>query len=224
MPQPSEMESPLSPFIEAAKAKGASDESLARLLEQRGWPEREVYRALGAFYERVTGQPIPVRGAGAGERAKDAFLYLLSFSTLGVWAFALGALIFAYLTKWFPDPVAARGALDFTRVVSNSLASLIVAFPIYLVVMRLIVREVQTHSEKRDSGIRKWLTYLALLIAAGVVIGDLITFLDFFFRGELTIRFVLKVATVLAIAGGIFWYYLSGLRTDTRSASDAGEA
>jgi Domain of unknown function (DUF5671) len=60
--------------------------------------------------------------------------------------------------------------------------------------------------------VRKWLTYIALLIAAGVVIGDLITFLSYFLKSELTARFVLKVATVLVIAGAVFWYYLGSLK------------
>jgi uncharacterized protein (UPF0333 family) len=42
--------------------------------------------------------------------------------------------------------------------------------------------------------------------------GDLITFLAFFLRGDLTVRFVLKVLTVLVIAGGIFLYYLASLK------------
>ena len=44
------------------------------------------------------------------------------------------------------------------------------------------------------------------------MVGDLIAFLTYFLRGELTARFVAKVATVLLIAGGVFWYYLSSLR------------
>ena len=79
-----------------------------------------------------------------------------------------------------------------------------VAFPVYLLTQRLIAREI--------APIRKWLTYIALLIAAGIVIGDLIAFVSYFLSGELTMRFVLKVATVLLIAGGVFWYYLGSLR------------
>jgi hypothetical protein len=31
-------------------------------------------------------------------------------------------------------------------------------------------------------------------------------------QGELTARFVLKVLTVIVIAGSVFWYYLGSLR------------
>ena len=62
--------------------------------------------------------------------------------------------------------------------------------------------------EKLESGVRRWLTYIALLLASATVIGDLVTFLSYFLRGDLTTRFVLKVVTVFVIAGGVFWYYL----------------
>jgi Domain of unknown function (DUF5671) len=78
--------------------------------------------------------------------------------------------------------------------------------------MRYIVRQLENHPEKAESAVRKWLTYIALLIAAGVVVTDLITFLTYFLRGELTGRFIAKVAVVFAIAGGIFWYYMGSLQ------------
>ncbi len=88
----------------------------------------------------------------------------------------------------------------------------IVGFPLYLLTMRFIVRELGARPEKHDSGVRKWLTYIALFIAATVVAADLITFLTYFLRGELTVRFVLKVLTAGVLAGGVFWYYFGFLR------------
>jgi len=214
-------ESKLEAFLAAAKEKGASDDVLARLLQERGWPEKEILKAFGGYYERLTGQAIPARTGGLGEAAKEAFLYLLSFSTLGVWATALGGLVFRYLDRWFPDPVAAERFADPIHEISTSLASVIVAYPVYLLVMRLIMRDLAEYPEKHESGIRRWLTYIALFIAAGIVIGDLIAFLAFFLRGELTARFALKMITVLVIAGGVFWYYL-GWMGEAREACDGG--
>jgi len=96
----------------------------------------------------------------------------------------------------------------------------IVTFPIYLLVMRVILSETRRAPEKLDSGVRKWLTYLALLIAAGVMIGDVITFLTYFLKGELTARFLSKVAVTLAISGGVFWYYFGSLREAARGKAD----
>ena len=198
-------------FIEASKAKGAADDFLVNLLREQGWAAKDIYAALGRYYQSLTGLPVPVRAGGAGEAARDAFLYLLALSTLATWTIALGSLMFTYIDRWFPDPLV-RQPIAASFEVSSEMACIIVGFPIFLLVMRFILREVETRPEKLESGIRKWLTYIALLIAAGTVIGDLITFLTFFLQGELTTRFVLKVLTVVAIAGSIFWYYLGSLK------------
>ncbi len=206
----------LNTFIEAAKSKGISDDFLAGLLREHGWPGKDVYAAFGRYYENLTGLPVPVRAGGPGEAARDAFLYLLAFSTLSTWTTALGSLMFTFIDRWFPDPLAAR-VMASRYSISSEMACIIVAFPIFLLVMRFILHEVETRPEKHESGVRRWLTYIALLIAAAIVIGDLITFLTYFLQGDLTMRFVLKVLTVLVIAGTVFWYYLGSLR---RGAAD----
>ena len=53
------------------------------------------------------------------------------------------------------------------RSVTWQMATLVVAFPIFLLVMRAIVRENAAHPEQLQSGVRKWLTYIALLGTLG---------------------------------------------------------
>jgi hypothetical protein len=208
--QPEDM-TRLQEFVNTSKGKGAADEFLAALLTRRGWPAGDVYAALGQYWESATGLAIPER-AGAAESARDAFLYLLSFSTLATWTGALGSMLFQYINYWLPDAVSRGNAYDLRSAVTFQMACIAVAFPIYLVVMRLILREAAHHPEKLESGVRKWLTYIALLGTAGAMICDLIWFLDYFLTGELTLRFVLKAATVMAISGSVFGYYIGSLR------------
>lgn len=87
--------------------------------------------------------------------------------------------------------------------------------------MKVILSETRQAPEKLESGVRKWLTYIARLIAAGVMIGDLVTFLTSYLRGEVTARFVAKVAVTLAISGGVFWYYLGPLHDARKVAGNA---
>lgn len=133
----------LDEFVEASKAKGASDEFLAAFPTRRGWPVDDVYAALGRYWERATGLSVPDR-SGAGESSRDAFFYLLSFSTLATWATALGSMLFQCIDHWFPDTVSGP-PLDLRQSVTWQMASVAVAFPIYLLVMRIIVREVHEH-------------------------------------------------------------------------------
>ncbi|HTM49152.1 MAG TPA: DUF5671 domain-containing protein [Bryobacteraceae bacterium] len=198
-------------FVEASKSKGASDEFLAALLTRRGWGAGDIYGALGEHWERATGLAVPER-AGAGESARDAFFYLLSFSTLATWTTAVGSMLFEFINHWFPDAVSRSYVYDLRRAVTWQMACVVVAFPIYLLVMRTILREAAGQPEKLESGVRKWLTYLALLGTAGAMICDLIWFLDYFLTGELTARFMLKAATVMLIAGGVFAYYIGWLK------------
>ncbi len=199
-------------FIESARAKNASDDSIAKVLKEEGWSDKAITQAFGAVYERLTGKKIPNRKGAKGESAKDAFLYLLSFGTLGAWTFALGSMFFTFIDRTFPDPIVNPYYYSDAYSVATQTATIIVTFPIYLLVMWFISKDLATHPEKYESGIRRWLTYLALLIAAAVSIGDLVTFLAYFLRGQLTAPFVLKVVTVLIIAGGVLGYYFTWIK------------
>jgi uncharacterized protein DUF5671 len=201
----------LQEFISAARNQGASDDVLVGLLRGRGWREDDVYQALADHYEDRSGLHVPVYKRSGS--AKDAFFYLLSFSALSVWTIGLGSVMFTLIDAWIKDPLSRNyGYMNTTYEMASSLASVIVAFPIYLFVMRYIIQGVERHPEKLESPVRKWLTYIALLIAAGVVMGDLIAFLTHWLQGELTARFMAKDAVVLALAGGVFWYYMGALQ------------
>ncbi len=200
------------------KSHGASDEFVVALLRQNGWSERRIFQAFSAWYESRTGKAVP-NGGGRIEAAKDAFLYLLAFITLGIWAIQLGALFFVVIDRSFPNPVIDYPNTFVIRGIADHLASVIVAFPLFLLVTRGIVRSVQRQPEHLESSVRKWLTYLALVITASTMIGDVVTFLAYFLRGDLDTRFILKVVTVLAIAGGVFAYYLDSLRRDNVSSA-----
>jgi Domain of unknown function (DUF5671) len=203
----------ISEFVERARGSGTSEQSIVGILTARGWPEKEVYEALAAQYERLTGIEIPRRGS-AGTAAKDAFFYLLVFSTLATWTCGLGWLAFTLIDHWFEDLLFPNGYYPQMESysIASALATILVAFPVYLLVSRAIVSEERKHPEKLDSPVRKWLTYMALVVAAAVFMGDLIAALTTLLRGEITSRFLAKAFVVLVISGGVFFYYFAGVR------------
>jgi hypothetical protein len=216
--------SELTRFIEAAKEQALPDSTIVGVLKAGGWAENDIYGALRDYCERATGLSVPVRRGLAGG-SRDAFLYLLSYGTLAAWTVALGSILFDAIERMWPDPVMAHRSWEADRRgLSAAVATLIVSFPIYLLTARAIVRYLQADPESAESPIRKWLTYVALLMAASIVIGDLITFVAYFLSGEVTVRFALKVAVVLVLAGGVFWYYVSWLRGIVRHAWFAAAA
>ena len=99
-----------------------------------------------------------------------------------------------------------------------SIASLLIAFPVFAFVAHRLGGEVARNPARRLSRVRRWLTYLTLFIAASVLIGDLITLVYNLLGGELSLRFLLKVLVAGVIAGAVFGYYLSDLRREERDA------
>ncbi len=201
-------------YVTALKQNGAGDQAIIAILRNSGWPEKEAVAALSSYYETVTGLTVPARPRSTGG-PKEAFLHLLSFLTLAVWCIAAGSLWFTLIDFWFPDPVARVFGNPLTGM-AHDLASVLVAFPVYILLMRAVWRELLNQPAQADSALRRWLTYLALLIAAGTLIGDLVVFVEHMLRGEITARFAAKVIVVLVLAGAVFWFYL-------RSVQPAGE-
>lgn len=80
------------------------------------------------------------------------------------------------------------------------MATIIIAFPIFLLLSANIGSELRRQLIKRQSAVRRWLTYLTLFIAAVVLIADLITLVDHSLAGEITRRFVMKVLVAGTIA------------------------
>ncbi len=196
-------------FVRAAKEHGVNDEFIVSLLGDRGWSERRVYAALSSYYADTLGMPVPAR-PGQVENARDAFYYLLNFITLGFWTVALGQVFYILIAHAFPDaaqpvPYYAQSLRD---QISWQIAVVVIAFPVFVFVHTLICRELSARSDLYDSGVRRWLTYLALVIAAITVLGDGFWFISALLRGELTVRFVLDSIVLLVLGGGVFVYYL----------------
>lgn len=135
---------------------------------------------------------------------------LVSFIALYTTAFSFGALAFQFIERAFSDPLQ-YGFAGFGAG-RNAIAGLIVAFPLFLFLMRLIWKETKGNAKNLESGVRKWFTYITLVAAAGIMLGDLIAVVSSALGGELAVRFMLKAFTIFAIAFAIFWYYLHDLK------------
>lgn len=200
-------------FVRDALARGLSRPQIEDALLKAGWEPDQVKSALTAFAEIEF--PIPVPRPKPYLSAREAFMYLVVFTTLYISAFNLGTLIFQFINRAYPDPSGPAGFTEYTReAIRWSVASLIIAFPIFAYMSRLLSRAIRRDPSKRTSKVRKWLTYITLFVAASIIIGDLTTLVYNFLGGELRPRFLLKVLTVGVISGSIFGYYLWDLRQE----------
>jgi hypothetical protein len=199
----------LTSFVREALARNLPRERIEAALLSAGWPRERVARALGAF--AAVDFPLPVPKPQPYLSAREAFLYLLLFTTLFLSAFHLGSALFELIERAFPDPA---GPTFSARSLRWSLAYVIVAFPVYALLTVRQERELRRDPIKRASRIRKWLTYLTLFVAAGFVIGDLVAVVGHVLEGELTVRFLAKVLVVGVLSGTAFAYYLRDLREE----------
>jgi len=202
------MQNELYLFVKESLEKGQNRAAIEQALLQAGWQDEEVKNALAAFADVQF--PVPVPRPKPYLQAREAFLYLISFIALYITAFSFGALLFAFIDKFFPDPIAFQNSLS--RGLTTAIASIIIAFPLYLFMMWRLTQAEVKDPERRESKVAKWLTYITLAVAAAIIIGDLIAIVSSLLSGEFTVRFILKAFTILTITGSIFGYYLWSLR------------
>lgn len=204
----------LATFIEHAIHAGSNKEQVEQALTAAGWPKEQIADGLRSFADVDFVVPVPTPKPQL--LARDAFLYLVMFATLYVSGFHLGALLFQFIDLAFADRLGPDESATLS-LMRMSTAALIVAYPIFISVSYYSNRGLLSDPIRRTSPVRRWLTYLTLFIAAGVITGDFITLVYTLLSGGLSIPFLLKTLVVGLISSAIFGYYLWGIRDDDRA-------
>lgn len=197
----------LAAFVKEALANGASRAEAARVLIEAGWPQGQVEDALGAYADIPFVAPVPKPRPYLS--AREAFLYFVLFILLGVVAINTGAAWFQMIDIIVRDPSERAFAGFAENAVRSAVSALVVAAPLFFILTAYLGRARRRSPAMQDSRLRKWLTYLTLVVAASVLIGDLVSVVYRFLGGELSLRFGLKVLAVGVIAGAVFLYYVA---------------
>jgi hypothetical protein len=112
--------------------------------------------------------------------------------------------------------------MDYWRTTADRLrvpmSILIVSFPVFIWTVWFIKKLIKQTPELKDFRVRRWLMYFTIFAAAVIIIVTLIVVLNNFFNGEITIRFLLKILSVLIIAASVLWYYLIEVKEDNKKA------
>lgn len=145
---------------------------------------------------------------------RDVFAHLLAIGMLYVSVVAFLSLIFQYINIWLPDQLSYSSFNSISGIVRMSTAALIVVWPVYFYLMRMLRLDESAHPEKHDIRIRRWLFNFTLFVSAITIIVALIIVIGSFLNGELTTRFFLKSATVLIVAAVVFGYYRWDLKRE----------
>lgn len=148
-------------------------------------------------------------------RAIDVFVYLGIFISLVVSVTNIIQILFTAIERKFTDVLEVGRYVDiYGSDMRMAIASLIVAFPIYLALSMYVSRDIRKFLYKQDLLIRRMFIYVTLFVTAVTLLGSLVATIYYYLGGELTIRFGLKALTVFIIAGAVGGYYLYALRRD----------
>ena len=158
--------------------------------------------------------------------AFDAFIHLVAYVAL-VWsAVSVGGIIFQFINRFVPalEPGAYVYATDAvsTGALRFHIATLLLTGPLLLCMTAYLHRLFKQGALVTDSGVRRWLTYLLLFAAAVNIVGSVIALVYQFLGGNYTVNFLLKAATILVIAGGIFGFYFWELKRGTYQTRHPG--
>lgn len=175
-----------------------------------GWPSDQITRALGAYADHDL-LPIPVPRPVVSVKPREAFLYALMFLALFVCAYYLGVLLFGVLDLMYPVPYGRPVASIHTRM-RWAVSLLVVAAPLFVWIGMIVRRAVVADPSARASRLRQQLTYVTLFVASCVLVASLAVLVYTVLDAGVTVRFLLKLATVVAIAGVAFGWYFTDLR------------
>lgn len=139
---------------------------------------------------------------------KDFFLWLGALIALYGSITSFITLLFEYVNYAYPDPLAYYGD-PYGGGVRTAMAMLIVLVPATIILFRLIRGSIDKEPGKANIWVRRWALVLTLFLAGAAVVIDLITIINTFLGGEISIRFFLKAAVVLLVAAGVFMHFLA---------------
>lgn len=144
---------------------------------------------------------------------KDFFLWAGAMIALYSSVFAFIALLFQYINYAFPDVLSYEFMGDpYSGGIRFAMATLIVMVPVAVAIFRFLRKDIAADHAKSELWIRRWALVLTIFIAGLAVVGDLITLINYFLGGDVTTRFVLKVAVLLLVAGAVFLHFLADFR------------
>jgi len=210
-------------IVRAVKA-GSSETQIKRNLEVVGWGAEQIHDAYkqalvnigipspdGTLTPREVEHNIISVTKNKKSSAGEVLINLLSFILLAVVATSTGTLFYQVINKFFPDALSVASSYYSSSFSTSSIhyatAILVVAFPVYYMVMYSWFKSFRNNEKKTETNLSKFLTYVVLFVTALTILGDLIATVYTFLQGELSIRFFLKTMVIFIIAGLIFGFY-----------------
>ncbi len=172
-------------------------------------------------------QPFPVTIERPKLSNQEFFLWFGIIITLYSTVSAFLNMIFRVLNKALPDALDGISYYSSYNSSSNGLTSLstplsiiIISFPIFILLTYYTNKQLKKNPERASLRFRKFVIYLTIFLACIMVVTDLIVLLQYFLRGEITTRFIVKVLCILLVSGVVGGYYVTDLRRNVAEKSN----
>jgi hypothetical protein len=126
-------------FARESLLRGFGKEEIRKAMLEVGWTEDQARNALDACADMAFAVPIPKPRPQLP--ARDAFFYLVLFTTLYISSYNLGSLLFDFIDRALPDATIRTYRAVGWDSMRWSATSLIVAFPIFLMLSYYIGKD-----------------------------------------------------------------------------------
>lgn len=208
-------EQDLHDFVREAVAAGADRGEIATTLTEAGWSPAQIREEMDRFTgSTLSGVAVP--RPRPSSKARDFFVYGALFTSLFVTAINVGGILFGLI-----DVLLGIVDSSIAQAIRSPLSIAIVSTPVFLLLDRLVHRDMIEDPNRRMSDIRRGLTYATLFVSGLVILGVVSGLIYSVLGGELTASFGLKSLVVGGIAGIGFTHYLRDMQVE-RSVPPTG--
>ena len=148
---------------------------------------------------------------------RDLFWHFLGMFTLYISAISLTTVFYQIINLTIPDPLVIQENMGYLfdqarDLLRTAVSFLIVMFPVCVLSFRTVTRAYAADPLKAQLRIRKSIIYFTLFVVSFIIMFTVVFLINSFLKGELTLRFFLKLLSIFFVAGSIFWYYRCDLR------------
>ncbi len=144
---------------------------------------------------------------------KDFFLWAGAMIAFYVSVVAFVNLIFEYINYLYPSTLNSYQIDPYQSGISAFMATVIVALPIFLVLMRIIRKAIIADPSRQEVWVRRWALVCTLFVTVVAIAITLVVLLMRFLGGEdMTLSFSLKVLTVLLVTGASFAHFFADIK------------
>lgn len=197
-------------FIRDAARAGKTRAEIVVALNAAGWSDEQIAAAYMNYAD--VDFPVPVPRPSSNVSARYLALNLFFFLVLMLVIWGAGSIVFTMLDYYLPDGKGEMRGMFYNsyRSLGESLRSYLAMILVCVPLVIFTAKKINAIHRNYTQGvpiIRLRLIYLTYLIAGIVLLIDFIMFAYYFLSGELSIRFVIKVAVCTGFAAAVYYYF-----------------